>query len=100
MAITVIVLHNQSLLDVAIQHTGSVQNAFEIAAANEMSLTDQLTAGKELIIPDSITQDVDIKNYYQSRAIQPATDITQNGESEEQPEGISVWILNQNFIVQ
>ncbi|TDX86169.1 hypothetical protein [Epilithonimonas xixisoli] len=95
-----IVLHNQSLLDFAIQHTGSAHNAFEIAMANNISITDQLTAGSELVIPDSIVNDVGVKNYYQSKSIQPATDITQNGESEETPEGISIWILNQNFIVQ
>ena len=95
-----IVLHNQSLLDFAIQHTGSAQNAFEIAMANNMSITDQLTAGSELVVAGSIVNDVDVKNYYQSKSLQPATDITQNGEAEETPEGISIWILNQNFIVQ
>lgn len=94
------ILHNQSILDFAIQHTGSAQNAFEIAMANNMSVTDQLTAGTELVIPNSVAMDVDVKNYYQSKAIQPATDITQNGESEQSPEGISVWILDKNFIVQ
>lgn len=96
----VTVLHNQSLLDIAIQHTGSAQNAFGIAMANNMSLTDQLTAGAELTVPGTVSMDLDIKNYYSSKAIQPATDITQYGESEETPEGISVWIIDQNFIVQ
>ena len=95
-----IVLHNQSLLDFAIQHTGSAQNAFEIAMANNMSITDQLTAGSELVVAGSIVNDVDVKNYYQSKSLQPATDITQYEDSEENPEGISIWILNQNFIVQ
>ena len=94
------VLHNQSLLDFAIQHTGSTQNAFEVAMANNLSITDKLTAGSELIIPVSVAMDVDVKNYYQSKEIQPATDITQHAESEEILEGISIWILNQNFIVQ
>ena len=94
------VLHNQSILDFAIQHTGSAQNAFEIAMANNMSVTEQLTAGHTLVIPSSIVNDVDVKNYYQSKSIQPATDITQYEDSEENPEGISIWILNQNFIVQ
>lgn len=95
-----IVLHNQSLLDFAIQHTGSAQNAFEIGMANGISVTAQLVAGSELLITGAIVNDVDVKNYYQSKSIQPATDITQYGEAEETPEGISIWILNQNFIVQ
>ena len=38
----VIVLNNQSLIDVAIQHTGTIENAFKIAVANCLSLTDEL----------------------------------------------------------
>ncbi len=100
MSITITVLHNQSLMDVAIQRTGNALNAFEIAKANNIGITDILTAGSTIVIPDSIIADVDIKNYYQSKAIQPATDITQTGEPGETPEGISYWILNKNFIVQ
>ena len=100
MAVTAKVLHNQTLFDFAIQNTGSVINAFEIAKINAISISAVLTVGSELIIPDSIKIDVDIKNYYQSKAIKPATDITQVGEPGETPEGISYWIVNKNFIVQ
>lgn len=97
------VLHNQSLLDFAIQHTGSAQNAFEIAMANGISITDQLTAGTELTVPESVVMDVDIRNYYQSKAIQPATAITTfiiDGEPETELEGISYWAIYDDFIVQ
>ena len=94
------VLHNQTLLDFAIQHTGNVTNAFEIAMANSISVSDELIAGSTLIIPATVVNDTDVLQYYASRAIQPATDITQYGESEETPEGISVWVIDQNFIVQ
>lgn len=100
MAVTIIVLHNQSLLDVAIHQTGSAITAIEIAFANDLSITDQLKAGSILLIPDSIIGNIDIKNYYQSKMIQPATDITQTGEQGEILEGISYWIINKNFIVQ
>ena len=100
MAVTIVVLHNQSLLDVAIHQTGSAFTALEIAIANDLSITDQLTAGSTLLIPDSVIGNIDIKSYYQSKMIQPATDITQTGEPGETPEGISYWILNKNFIVQ
>ncbi|MFC0344059.1 hypothetical protein [Epilithonimonas hispanica] len=97
---TAIVLHNQSLLDFAIQHTGSAQNAFEIAMANNMSLTDQLTAGAELTVPGTVAMDLDIKNYYSSKAIQPATDVTVSSDDEQEQEGISIWGINNDFIVQ
>lgn len=98
-----IVLHNQSLLDFAIQHTGNVTNAFEIAIANGISISDDISSGSTLIIPDSVVMDVDIRNYYQSKAIQPATAITTSvidGEPETQLEGISYWAIYDDFIVQ
>lgn len=67
------VLYNQNLLDFAIQHTGSVANAFLIAVANNMAVSDVLVAGSELIVPDGVVKDTDILNYYSSKAIQPAT---------------------------
>ena len=44
----IIVLHHQSFLDLAIQHTGSVENAFILALQNGKSLTDDLVAGEQL----------------------------------------------------
>ena len=98
-----IILHNQSLLDFAIQHTGNAQNAFEIAMANGISISDDISSGSNLIIPDSVVMDVDIRNYYQSKAIQPATAITTSvidGEPETELEGISYWAIYDDFIVQ
>ena len=48
------ILHNQSLLDIAIQHTGAVENTFAIAVANGLSLTDDLPAGAEIKIPEGV----------------------------------------------
>ena len=96
-----IVLHNQSLLDFAIQHTGSAQNAFEIAKANGLAISAEVVAGTELIIPGTVMNDVDVLQYYASRAIQPATDVTVSSDDEqEEQEGISIWGINNDFIVQ
>jgi len=95
------VLHNQSLLDFAIQHTGSAQNAFEIAKANGLAISAELEAGTELIIPATVVNDTDVLQYYASRAIQPATDVTVSSDDEqEEQEGISIWGINNDFIVQ
>ncbi len=98
-----IVLHNQSLLDFAIQHTGNVTNAFEIAKANGLAVSDELEAGVELAIPETVVNDADVLQYYASRSIQPATAITTiiiDGEPETQLEGISYWAIYDDFIVQ
>ena len=96
-----IVLHNQSLLDFAIQHTGSVANVFLIAQANGLAVSDELVAGSELTIPDTVVLDTDIKNYYTSRAIQPATALTTiiDDNTEPSPEGIGYWIIGDDNIV-
>jgi len=70
------VLHNQSILDIAIQHTGSVFNAFAIAIANDMAISETLTAGNSILIPDNVLNDESILNYYKAKDIQPATSLT------------------------
>ena len=96
-----IVLHNQSLLDFAIQHTGNVTNAFEIAMANGISISDDISSGSNLIVPDTVVLDTDIKTYYTSRAIQPATALTTiiDDNTEPSPEGIGYWIIGDDNIV-
>jgi hypothetical protein len=92
----IIVLHNQSLLDIAIQHTGSVFNAFEIAVANNIAISDDLIPGMLLVIPESIKKNNDILNYYASKKIQPATAITVNPE-DPILEGIGFWRIEKDF---
>lgn len=64
----------QNILDIAVQHTGTAETAYEIAEANGLSLTDELPA--VLTIPDEITAEVKTKNYYEARRLTPATDIS------------------------
>lgn len=94
----VVILHNQSILDIALQHTGSVENAFALALANDLSITDDLEAGEALNLePSTLNQNKDILNYYTAKNIQPATAIT---AAVEQPHGISYWAIGIDFIVQ
>lgn len=96
-------LHNQSLLDIATQHTGSVENAFGIAVANGISLTDDLTIGSRLNIPNDLTKNNDIYNYYTAKNIQPATAIqvitAADDHLAQRQEGISAWAINHDFKV-
>ncbi|MEI7486867.1 MAG: hypothetical protein WCJ72_05565 [Chryseobacterium sp.] len=73
---TIKVLNNQSVLDISIQYTGSVFNAFAIAAANNLCITDNLVLGSTLNIPDSVEIDDFVLNYYILNEIEPATGIT------------------------
>ena len=92
------ILHNQSLLDLAVQHTGAVESVFAIAVANGLSLTDDLPAGTEIKLPDSVNKDNDVLNYYTARRLQPATAVILLSE-EERLEGIGYWAISVDFKV-
>lgn len=94
------VLHNQSLFDVAIQHTGNVMNAFKIAQANAISITAVLASGSVLSIPEGVEINRDVKTYYAAKNIQPATAWSgEASEGEQELEGIGYWIIDKNFKV-
>lgn len=99
MAVTIIVLHNQSLLDVAIQHTGSVDNAFAIAKENGLAVSDVLTPGTELIIPNPIENDSAVLNYYSAKEVQPATALTEIINEEIRQRGIGYMQIGRSFKV-
>ena len=92
------ILHNQSLLDLAVQHTGTAENAFALAVVNGLSLTDDLPAGAEIKLPDSVNKDSDVLNYYSAKRLQPATAVIMLPE-EERLEGIGYWAISVDFKV-
>ena len=55
---TITVLHNQSLLDLALQHTGTIESIFELAVLNEKSITDDMLAGASLLIGEISNKDI------------------------------------------
>ena len=93
---TTIILHNQSFLDLAIQHTGSVENAFVLALQNGKSLTDDLVAGEQLYL-ENTKNNQDILSYYQSKKLQPATGVSHTGGSSLQLQGIGYWVISNDF---
>ena len=94
------VLHNQSLLDLALQHTGTTESIFELAEANALNITDDVVAGKTLALPDEAFTNKDILAYYIAKNLQPATAFSKEDEQVfERLEGISIWAINLDFIV-
>ena len=74
-----IVLHNQTLLDLSVQHYGSAECAFDLALANDLPLDVELAAGQELkpvrtfIYAQPNRQ---IADYYANKGLKPATAIS------------------------
>ena len=67
------VVLGQTIFDVAIQHCGNANAAFQIAALNELSLTDDLTPGQSLQIPD--VMNIAVVKYYKLNSLIPATGV-------------------------
>ena len=96
----VTVLHNQSLLDLALQHTGTIESIFEFAEANALNITDDVRAGRTLVLPAEAFTNKDILGYYTAKNIQPATAFTKADEQVfKRLEGISIWAINLDFII-
>ena len=95
---TTIILHHQSFLDLAIQHTGTAENAFVLALQNGKSLTDDLVAGEQLYL-ENTKNNQDILSYYQSKKLQPATGVSHTGGSSLQLQGIGYWAISNDFKV-
>lgn len=94
------VLHNQSLLDLALQHTGTIESVFEFAEANSLNITDDVQAGAPLYLGEGLGVRNEILSYYTAKNLQPATAFTKEDEQVfERLEGISIWAINLDFIV-
>lgn len=86
-------LQNQSLLDIAVQTSGSLEAVIALAAVNGLSVTDSLEAGMELTEAPAVNRDM--AAYYSARNIRPATAVI----GEYYGEGIEFWIIEFDFVV-
>lgn len=60
---TVSVIANQNLADIAVQEFGSIDAVFDIALANDISITSSLSPGTTLLIPE-VSYEVEIAQYF------------------------------------
>jgi len=92
-----IIESGQSLLDIAVQHCGSVEAALTIAIANGISITEAVAAGGELAVADAVNKSV--VNLFAISKTNPATAITQTEAlSTIADEGVEFWAIEEDFI--
>ena len=97
---TITALHNQSLLDLALQHTGTIGSVFELAKDNALNITDDVQAGTPLSLGEGLEVRNEILGYYTAKNLQPATAFSKEDEQVfERLEGISIWAINLDFVV-
>lgn len=94
-------LHNQTLLDVAIRHCGTVEAVADIAILNNISITDDLVPGQLISLPPKDYGNQEVINYFSANKIDPATALTEEHTIlTEGDSGIGFWEIGNNFIVQ
>lgn len=69
---------NQTLFDIALQEYGTAEAAFELSRTNNISISDIIPAGTEIMLPENATNNKQILSFYKSNNIQPATGTNQN----------------------
>jgi len=85
--------HRQSIFDIATQHLGSPEAAFIVAEKLGCSITDELTAGTEIVFAQSDIMDRRIADFFRQNNITPATEVV------EDLTGIESMRIEYNFIV-
>jgi hypothetical protein len=89
-----IIHKHQTLLDVALQQSGSTEAFFNLAFINGFALTDDVSPGTELLLPDVI--DFKTQQYFQDSIYKPSTGpilipVIQGG--------IELWGIETDFII-
>ncbi len=64
----VTVTEGQSLLDICLQTLGSTEALFDLATANGLAITDQLTPGQVLKVPAAVLRQSGVAAYFANRA--------------------------------
>lgn len=85
----------QSFLDVVIETTGDLDNAFEMSLLNGISVTDDLQIGQ--ILGATPITNIRVTNTFNENN-KPATEITQK-EFDAKKMGIDYMIIQTNFII-
>lgn len=95
---TIVPADRQSLLDITVQTSGSVEAAFDIAAANDVSMSEPLSAGVQIeTVPAA---DRTVLQRYTARQIRPATELSDE-EIEAAPYGgIGYMGIEIDFLVR
>lgn len=65
--------HRQSVADVALRSTGSIESLVAIGVASGMSLSEEPGEGRTVTIPDGTEEDPKVVARYEADGVEPAT---------------------------
>jgi hypothetical protein len=89
-------LEGQSLLDIAIQESGSIDSVFACSVANNVSISNEISVNVPIFV-NALIVNKEIVDYYKSKRITPAT--YSSMKIEDELNGIGYMIVGKNFIV-
>jgi hypothetical protein len=93
-----IAYQGQSFIDKVLENTGSIENVFQMALLNDISITDDLSIGMELKISEATNKRI-VELFGEFN--RPATALTnQNYELIVPDDGIGAMIIENTFIVR
>ena len=94
------ILHNQSVLDLAIQSNGTVLSVFELMLKNGLSLTAELVPGQTIEIVESVLKYNQIVDYLSGKQLVVATGFNGSQNQNIIPKlGIGSMVIGTTFIV-
>lgn len=82
----------QSLFDISIEHSGSIDSLMDIATANNMSITSHIATNSNINI--NIVSNKKVIAFFASKTHKPASDTIDSNE------GVDYWALENNFEIQ
>lgn len=88
----------QTLIDVAMQHLGEAALLFDVAELNGLQITDELTPGQLIILPDAAIDKLRVVREFSSRGLEPSS--LYSDDVFERLQGIDYWAIEDDFIVQ
>ncbi|MDY3979018.1 MAG: hypothetical protein SOZ00_03260 [Tidjanibacter sp.] len=87
----------QSIIDIALQTSGDVSAALDLAIANDLNITDDLVLGATLSTVEVVNRGV--VNRYNEKGITPATDISEEDSNNAPFGGIGYMGIELDFMV-
>ena len=90
-------LQGQSLFDLAVQFSGSMEGLFDFAQLNKLPLTADLVPGTPVNLPKPV--DKNMRAIIKALGIKPATAVSTSQGGEITPEGIGYWAIGVDFMV-
>lgn len=75
-------IKHQSLADICLQETGSINSLLDFALANGVAMTYLPSPGERFEVPDDLVRDKQIFDYYLAKRIKPVSGL--GGEDQQQ----------------